>query len=29
MPARIVIDCLAPDATAQLLATLDKHIRSA
>ncbi len=29
MPARIVIDCLAPDATAQVLATLDKHIRSA
>jgi len=29
MPERIVIDCLASDATAQLLATLDKHIRSA
>ena len=29
MPDRIAIDCLAPDATAQLLAMLDKHIRSA
>ena len=29
MPERIVIDCLAQDATAQLLATLDKHIRTA
>jgi tRNA dimethylallyltransferase len=29
MPDRIVIDCLAHDATAQLLGALDKHIRSA
>ncbi|MGB9108046.1 MAG: tRNA (adenosine(37)-N6)-dimethylallyltransferase MiaA [Telluria sp.] len=29
MPERIVIDCLAKDATAQLLATLDKRMRSA
>jgi tRNA dimethylallyltransferase len=29
MPERIVIDCLAQDATAQLLATLDKRMRSA
>jgi tRNA dimethylallyltransferase len=29
MPARIVVDCLAKDATDQLLGALDKHIRSA
>lgn len=29
MPERIVVDCLAKDATAQLLATLDKRMRSA
>jgi tRNA dimethylallyltransferase len=29
MPERIAIDCLAKDATAQLLATLDKRMRSA
>jgi tRNA dimethylallyltransferase len=29
MPERIAIDCLAQDATAQLLATLDKRMRSA
>jgi tRNA dimethylallyltransferase len=29
MPDRIVIDCLAHDATTQLLGALDKHIRSA
>jgi tRNA dimethylallyltransferase len=29
MPARIVIDCLAKDATGQVLGVLDKHIRSA
>ncbi|MGO4475511.1 tRNA (adenosine(37)-N6)-dimethylallyltransferase MiaA [Massilia sp. 2TAF26] len=29
MPERIVVDCLAKDATAQVLGVLDKHIRSA
>jgi tRNA dimethylallyltransferase len=29
MPERIVIDCLAKDATQQVLGVLDKHIRSA
>jgi tRNA dimethylallyltransferase len=29
MPERIVVDCLAKDATGQVLAVLDKHIRSA
>jgi tRNA dimethylallyltransferase len=29
MPERLVIDCLAHDATAQVLATLDKRMRSA
>jgi tRNA dimethylallyltransferase len=29
MPERVVIDCLAHDATAQLLASLDKYIRNA
>jgi tRNA dimethylallyltransferase len=29
MPERVVIDCLAHDATAQVLATLDKRMRSA
>jgi tRNA dimethylallyltransferase len=29
MPERIVIDCLAKDATGQVLGVLDKHIRSA
>jgi tRNA dimethylallyltransferase len=28
MPERIVVDCLAKDATAQVLGALDKHIRS-
>jgi tRNA dimethylallyltransferase len=29
MPERIVVDCLAKDATAQVLGALDKHIRNA
>jgi hypothetical protein len=29
MPARVVVDCLAKDATGQVLGVLDKHIRSA
>jgi tRNA dimethylallyltransferase len=29
MPERIVVDCLAKDATDQLLGTLDKHMRNA
>lgn len=29
MPERIVVDCLAKDATTQVLGVLDKHIRSA
>jgi tRNA dimethylallyltransferase len=29
MPERIVVDCLAKDATGQVLGVLDKHIRSA
>jgi tRNA dimethylallyltransferase len=28
MPERIVVDCLAKDATGQVLGALDKHIRS-